>query len=97
MDRYEGTARLEWWANRSTCLARISVRIVPTVGSGTWDAAASPPLDRDAREDVQLLIEASPYFTLRFEDDSATEVEVVHSGDINHLRLTASATTAPSA
>ncbi|MEJ8647105.1 hypothetical protein WKI65_03215 [Streptomyces sp. MS1.AVA.3] len=35
MDRYEGTAHLEWWANRSTCLARLPVRIVPAAGNGT--------------------------------------------------------------
>ncbi|MCX4822809.1 hypothetical protein OG883_23500 [Streptomyces sp. NBC_01142] len=97
MDRYEGAAHLEWWANRSTCLARIPVRIVPTAGGGTWDAAASPPLDRSESEDVQLLIEASPYFTLRCEDDVAVEVEVASSGEINHYRLSADATLDPSA
>ncbi|MFF3322318.1 hypothetical protein [Streptomyces sp. NPDC002889] len=96
MDGYEGTALLEWWANRSVCLARIPVRINPTAVGGTWDAVASPPLDRDASEDVQLLIEASPYFTLRFGDDSATEVEVVRSGATDHLRLTAGAVLDPS-
>ncbi|MFD0166548.1 hypothetical protein ACFVJH_20730 [Streptomyces decoyicus] len=35
MDRYEGTAHLEWWANRSTCLARLPARIVPAAGNGT--------------------------------------------------------------
>ncbi|MCL7491137.1 MULTISPECIES: hypothetical protein [Streptomyces] len=92
MDRYEGTAHLEWWANRSTCPARIPVRIVPAAGNGTWNATASPPLDRDAKEDLQLLIDAGPHFTLRFDDDAATEVEVAHSGDVSQLLLRSGAT-----
>ncbi|WP_327702010.1 hypothetical protein [Streptomyces decoyicus] len=87
MDRYEGTAHLEWWANRSTCPARLPVVIVPAAGEGTWNATVSPPLDRDAGEDLQLLIDAGPHFTLRFAEDAATEVEVAHSGDVNQLRL----------
>ncbi|MFD5033590.1 hypothetical protein ACFWM0_24755 [Streptomyces sp. NPDC058405] len=43
MNGYEGVARLEWWANRSTCLARIAVRITSAPGSGAWNAAALSP------------------------------------------------------
>ncbi|MFD1273114.1 hypothetical protein ACFQ51_19270 [Streptomyces kaempferi] len=81
MDGNEDRAHLEWWANRSSCLARIPVRLAAGPGSRAWDAVVSPPLDRGAREDMQFLIEASPYFTLRFGDDSVTEVEVERAGD----------------
>ncbi|WP_393098214.1 hypothetical protein [Streptomyces sp. LN325] len=89
MDGTEDRAHLEWWANRSSCLARIPVRLAAGPGSRAWDAVVSPPLDRGAREDMQFLIEASPYFTLRFGDDSVTEVEVERAGDPGRLRLSA--------
>ncbi|MFJ5803419.1 hypothetical protein [Streptomyces decoyicus] len=89
MDRFEGTAHLEWWANRSTCLARLPVRLVPAAGHGTWNATVPPTLDRDAGEDLPLLIDAGPHFTLRSDEDAATEVEVevAHSGGVNQLLL----------
>ncbi|MFC9233335.1 hypothetical protein ACFTZI_30975 [Streptomyces decoyicus] len=87
MDRYEGTAHLEWWANRSTCLARLPVRIAPAAGNGARNATDAPPLGRDAGEDLQLLIDAGPHFTLRFHADAATEVEAAHSADVSQLRL----------
>ncbi|MEE4418065.1 hypothetical protein [Streptomyces nigrescens] len=88
MNGQETTAHLEWWANPSTSLARIPVSVTATPGGG-WDATASPALDHDAREDLQLLIDASPVFTLRFQDGSVTEVTAEHSGDVNQLRLSA--------
>ncbi|MFJ2440599.1 MULTISPECIES: hypothetical protein [unclassified Streptomyces] len=87
MDRYRGTACLEWWVNRSTCLARISVGIDNTPSDNAWNAAPHPPLEPGARDDMRLLIEASPYFTLRLADGSAVEVEVDHSEGIDRLRL----------
>ncbi|WP_329533578.1 hypothetical protein OG568_28410 [Streptomyces sp. NBC_01450] len=91
MDGYEDRAHLEWWANRSTCLARIPVRLrqAAVPDDRVWDAVVSAPLDSGAREDMQFLIEASPYFTLRFADDSVNEVEVERSGDGGGLRLSA--------
>ncbi|MEV6594274.1 hypothetical protein [Streptomyces acidicola] len=46
----------------------------------------SPPLDHDAREDLKLLIDASPCFTLHF-DASAIEVQAEDFDDLDHLRL----------
>jgi hypothetical protein len=91
MDGYEDRAHLEWWANRSSCLARIPVRLAAAArDSRAWDAVVLPPLDRGASEDMRFLIEASPYFTLRFEDDSVTEVEVERAaGEAGRLRLSA--------
>jgi hypothetical protein len=37
----------------------------------------------------RLLIDASPVFTLRFQEGSVTEVQTEHSGDVNQLRLIA--------
>lgn len=86
MDRYENTARLEWWANPSTCLARIPVRVTATTSAGEWEAVISPPLDHGAREDLKLLLDADPCFTLHF-DASAIEVQAEDLDDLDHLRL----------
>ncbi|MEU9284118.1 hypothetical protein AB0D57_05170 [Streptomyces sp. NPDC048275] len=89
MDGYEDRAHLEWWANRSSCLARIPVRLAAVPDSRAWDAVVSPPLDSGASEDMQFLIEASPYFTLRFDDDSVAAVEVERAPGAGRLRLSA--------
>ncbi|WP_326611229.1 hypothetical protein OIE62_22435 [Streptomyces scopuliridis] len=85
-DDHKAKAHLEWWANPATCLARIPVSVMAAPGR-RWDATASPALSHDAREDMRLLIDASPVFTLRFQNGSATEVEVEHTPDSNLLRL----------
>jgi hypothetical protein len=87
MDRDEKTAHLEWWANQSTCLARILVRVTATASKGEWEAVISPPLDQGVRENLKELIDADPCFTLRF-DTSAVEVQAKGSDDLSHLRLT---------
>ncbi|MER7983871.1 hypothetical protein [Streptomyces sp. NPDC095817] len=87
MDRYEKTAHLEWWANPSTCLARIPIRATATASTGEWEAVFSPPLDHDLREILKQLIDADPCFTLRF-DASAVEVQTEDFDGVDHLRLT---------
>jgi len=87
MTGHESLAHLEWWANLSTCLMRIPVRLTTAPGGGAWDATASPDLGRQAGDDLQLLIAADPVFTLRFEDGSDTKVVVEHSGDLARLHL----------
>ncbi|PBC87016.1 hypothetical protein SAMN05216511_0107 [Streptomyces sp. KS_16] len=89
MNTCESSAHLEWWANPSTCLARLPVRLTPVLGDTAWNAVVSPAFDDDAAVSLQLLIDAGPFFTLRFEDDSTTEVEAAHSGDVHCLRLSA--------
>lgn len=86
MDRYEGVAHLEWWANRSTCLARTPVRLAATTDPGAWEAAMAPPPDDDTRDGIRFLIDLDPYFTLRL-DDTAIGVTVEYSGDGDRLRL----------
>ncbi|MFD4771832.1 hypothetical protein [Streptomyces niveus] len=87
MNGREGTAHLEWWANPSTCLVRIPVRVTSTPGGAAWNAALSPRIEGEGRESVQDLIDSDPFCTLRFDDSSAVDVEAAHSGDVNHLCL----------
>ncbi|MFB8349532.1 hypothetical protein [Streptomyces niveus] len=87
MDRYEETAHLEWWANPSTCLARIPIRATATANTVEWGAVFSHPLDHGVRENLKQLIEADPCFTLRF-DTSAVEVRAEDFDGVDRLRLT---------
>lgn len=87
MDRNEGSAHLAWWANRSTCLAQIPVRVTAAPDGDGWNAVVSPPLEHDAHEALQLLLDSDPVFTLRTADGFVTTVTVEHSGDLTHLRL----------
>ena len=75
MDRYAGSARLEWWANRHTCLGAVEVNLEVTVDTAGWHASArfAAPLAGEDLEDWSLLMLADPCFTLRLlEDDQAT-------------------------
>jgi hypothetical protein len=88
MTDHESPAHLEWWANPSTCLARIPVRVTAALDGGVWNAAVPPDfVGRQAGDGLQFLIDADPIFTLRFEDGSVTEVVVDHSEDLEHLHL----------
>lgn len=84
----ENTAHLEWWANQSTCLARIPVTLKAVSTKGEWEALISPPPDDDALNHLQELIEASPYFTLRL-GASVITVQAQPLGNTNHLQLAA--------
>ncbi|MGW2055463.1 hypothetical protein ACWCOZ_16310 [Streptomyces sp. NPDC001840] len=88
MDCDENTAYLEWWANQSTCLARVPVTLTAVSTKGEWEAVISPPPDDDALNHLRELIDASPYFTLRL-DASVVEVQAQPFGDTNHLQLAA--------
>ncbi|MFG3114181.1 hypothetical protein ACGF4C_07275 [Streptomyces sp. NPDC048197] len=87
MDRYEGRAQLAWWANRSTCLAQFPVRVAAAPDGDGWTAVVSPPLEHDAHEALQLLLESDPVCTLRTSDGFVTTVTAEHSGDLTRLRL----------
>jgi hypothetical protein len=91
MDSFEGTATLEWWANRSTCLARLGVRVAVRVTDNDWtcDAVLEPPLTAEDRESFDFLMALDPLFTLRFDEESTLHVNVVAAGTDGRLTLTA--------
>ncbi|MGX1914132.1 hypothetical protein ACWIID_35645 [Streptomyces phaeochromogenes] len=91
MDSYEGTATLEWWANRSTCLGRLHVRVAVRAAGDDWtcEATLEPPLAAEDRESFDFLMQLDPHFTLRFDDASALLVNVVEAGVEGRLSLTA--------
>ncbi|KUN95114.1 hypothetical protein AQJ84_23900 [Streptomyces resistomycificus] len=79
-------AHLEWWANTSTCLARIPVSVEAATGDA-WRATALPELDPETRDSLAFLIDLSPVFTLRFKNDAVVEVVAELAGDLNRLHL----------
>ncbi|MEU8682464.1 hypothetical protein [Streptomyces sp. NPDC048611] len=81
-------AHLEWWANPSTCLARIPLTI-EAIADDAWNATASPAFDQETREGLEFLLDLSPFATLRFKNDAVVDVSVGHSGDLKQLRLRA--------
>jgi hypothetical protein len=93
MDRYAGPARLEWWANRHTCLGAVEVNLEVTVDAAGWHASArfATPLVGEDLEGWSVLMLADPYFTLRLlEDDQATiDVHVEQAQPDAPLVLTA--------
>jgi hypothetical protein len=89
MDRYQGAARLEWWANRSTCLGAVAVEVdVVWSAEGSWEATAvlTPPLTGEDLEGFEFLMTMSPFFTLRFPDESTFPVGVEAVADGLRLR-----------
>lgn len=91
MDSYEGTATLEWWANRSTSLGRVGVRVaVRAVGEDwTCEATFEPPLIEQDRESFDFLMKLDPLFALRFDEESMLLVNVVAAEDDGRLVLSA--------
>lgn len=88
MDTYEGAARLEWWANRDTCLGAVDVRVLIVSSDAGWHASAAfaSPLTAEDREAWTFLMTLAPNLTLRFEgdDDAAIDVRVdePHEGEL---------------
>ncbi|MFF8387093.1 hypothetical protein ACF053_26075 [Streptomyces kanasensis] len=88
MDCDEEAAHLEWWADQSTCLARVPVRVIATPSTGEWRAVVLPPFDDVARQNLEGLLDVDACFTLRF-GASAIEVQVEHYDRGDRLRLAA--------
>ncbi|MFF3286443.1 hypothetical protein [Streptomyces sp. NPDC003023] len=83
----EDLTQLEWWANPSTCLARVPV-VLETAHDGTWVAYPSPGLDVETQDSLlQFLIDMGPDFSLRFRDGSVIPVVVYYAGHTNRLRV----------
>lgn len=91
MDSFEGTATLEWWANSSTCLAGLRVRIAVRVAGNDWtcEAVPDPLLAGEDQDSFAFLMALDPLFTLRLDDGSLLHVDVAVAGDDGRLALTA--------
>ncbi|MFB6560221.1 MULTISPECIES: hypothetical protein [unclassified Streptomyces] len=84
MDRFVGRARLEWWANQSTCLEMYDIDITVTVDAvGKLRATGrhAKSLDTTQREGWAFLMEMDPHFSLAFpgEDRGGITVRVVEA------------------
>ena len=90
MDAYEGSARLEWWANQSTCLASATIHLVIRADETAWDASGSfdPPLSEDEREEWQMLL-SSPWVTLVLPGRGDMRIDAHAELTDDQLRLTA--------
>jgi hypothetical protein len=69
MDRYEGPARLEWWANHSIYLDMYDIDLTVTVDdAGTWRSFGrhTTEFDKARREGWDFLMGMDPYFSLAF-------------------------------
>ena len=92
MDRYTGLARLEWWANRSTCLGSVDVNLVVVADGEDWRVSATfvAALGGEDRDGWSFLMELDPHFTLRFlEDQEATILVRVEESETDRLHLSA--------
>ncbi|MFC1436654.1 hypothetical protein ABUW04_00135 [Streptacidiphilus sp. N1-10] len=86
MDRLAGQARLEWWANHSTCLEMYDIDIIVTVdAAGMWRATGrhADALDTPQRAGWDFLMEMDPHFSVAFpgEDRGGIMVKVVEAED----------------
>ncbi|MFD4242858.1 hypothetical protein ACFWP3_14825 [Streptomyces sp. NPDC058525] len=86
MDRAAGQARLEWWANRATCLEKYDIDITVTAdAAGSWQATGrhADALGTTLREGWDFLMEMDPHFSLVFpgEDNGGTLVRVSEAQD----------------
>ncbi|MFF0740484.1 hypothetical protein ACFYVL_08775 [Streptomyces sp. NPDC004111] len=90
MDTYEGRARLEWWANRSTILGGFDVRVTACAAGSDWtcEAILDGPLSADQQEVFDLLMQADPVFTLHFDEGSEILVNVAAARGGGRLALT---------
>ncbi|MFI1652480.1 hypothetical protein ACH4XT_36885 [Streptomyces avidinii] len=86
MDRFVGQARLEWWANQSTCLEMYDIDITVTVDAvgklrATGRHAHAHALDPTQRESWDFLMEMDPHFSIAFpsEDRGGIIVRVVEA------------------
>jgi hypothetical protein len=88
VNRYEGPARLEWWANPVTCLGSVEVVVVVQVAADGWAGHASL-VDEEDREGLDFLCELDPLFSLRFGDGRTADVTVGERADNGRFLLAA--------
>ena len=75
VDRFEGIAWLDWWANAATNLGVIEVSVVITATEAGWEAHGRLNNDED-REGFQYRCDLDPVFTLHFAENATVEVTV---------------------
>jgi hypothetical protein len=85
VDRFEGLAWLDWWANSATNFGGIEVSVVITVAETGWEAHGRLNEDAD-REGFEFLCDFEPLFTLRFAEDATIDM-IVHPSD-DHRQFT---------
>lgn len=90
MDRYKGPARLEWWANSSTCLGHKEIDLNVQVQDSAWQASATY-LDSPAATDQEAwswLLELSPNVELVLPGSERAHIEVrVEEAADGHVTL----------
>ncbi|UUU37635.1 hypothetical protein [Streptomyces sp. NBC_00162] len=82
MYRFVGQARLEWWANHSTCLEMYDITVtVDAVGTLRATGRHASTLDTTQREGWDFLMEMAPYFSIAFlsEDRGGIVVRVIEA------------------
>jgi hypothetical protein len=89
MEGYEGSAALEWWANRSTCLGIFGIRVTITAETDSWlaQATVARPFTAEEHEGFDFLMALDPVFTLRFDDDSTVMLHVTKQDQSSDLTL----------
>lgn len=77
MERYGGSARLEWWANTHACLGAAEVNLEVALDATGWHASARftvPPVDEEFEAWSLMLLD--PCFILRLLEDEQAAIEV---------------------
>jgi hypothetical protein len=80
VERYEGRAWLDWWANSSTLLGSVGITVIIAATGSGWTAHGHLVGDgEDDREGFVFLYELDPVFALRFDgDDNGALPVIVH-------------------
>lgn len=91
-DRYVGPASLDWWANRSTCLANFEVTV--TADGSDWHATAVLEHAGDL-DDLRFMCQLDPLFTLQFTDSGDIDLIVDVAVGADHPVLTELAESSP--
>jgi hypothetical protein len=75
MDSLATSARLEWWANRLTCLAAFDVSVTILVEGQRWQATGQL-VRPEERNDLASFCDLDGAFDLRLPDESTVAVMV---------------------
>ncbi|TDD20077.1 hypothetical protein E1218_23035 [Kribbella turkmenica] len=75
MDSVATAARLEWWANSSTCLAAFEVSVTISVGDHGWEATGELARIEEG-DDLTFFCDLGDAFDLCFPDESTVAVTV---------------------